>query len=163
MLVSNSSLNPLPLVITCSQVVCPDVGTPSVLLWAPCDLVPWGMIFSEVMRAGGTFVPGPPPWEITFSGLKQKCGDTFFSGKPVFPPPVDGPYGKAKIRLKPDPRVYRHQECALRGERKEAMEKIFREFINRGWSPVTAIGPPTASSSPRRWPGNGSWWLTTAA
>ena len=53
--------------------------------------------------------------------LKQKYGDTFFSGKPVFPPPVRGTYGEAKIRLKQDPRVYRHQEFALRGERKEAM------------------------------------------
>ena len=44
-----------------------------------------------------------------------------------------GPYGEAKIRLKSDPRVYRHREFALRGERKEAMEKILREFIERGW------------------------------
>ena len=65
--------------------------------------------------------------------LKQKYGDTFFSGKPVFPPPVRGPYGDAKIRLKPDPRVYRHREFALRGERKEAMERILRDFIERGW------------------------------
>ena len=65
--------------------------------------------------------------------LKQKYGDTFFSGKPVFSPPVRGPYGEAKIQLKPDPRVYRHQEFALRGERKEAMEKILRDFIERGW------------------------------
>ena len=50
--------------------------------------------------------------------LKQKYGDTFFSGKPVFPPPVRGPYGEAKIRLKQDPGVYRHREFALRGERK---------------------------------------------
>ena len=35
--------------------------------------------------------------------------------------------------LKPDPRVYRHQKVALLGERKEAMEKILREFIDRGW------------------------------
>ena len=35
--------------------------------------------------------------------LKQKYGDTFFSGKPVFPPPVRGPNREAKIRLKPDP------------------------------------------------------------
>ena len=34
--------------------------------------------------------------------VKQKYGDTFFSGKPVFPPPVRGPYGEAKIRLKQD-------------------------------------------------------------
>ena len=51
----------------------------------------------------------------------------------MFPPSVRGPYGEAKIRLKPDPRVYRHREFALRGERKEAMEKILREFIGRGW------------------------------
>ena len=65
--------------------------------------------------------------------LKQKYGDTFFSGKPVFPPPVRGPYGEAKIRLKPDLRVYRQREFALRGERKEAMEKILGEFTERGW------------------------------
>ena len=29
--------------------------------------------------------------------------------------------------------MYRHQEFALRGERKEAMEKILRELIERGW------------------------------
>ena len=55
MLVSNSSLPPLPLDITCSQVVRADVGTPCALPWAPHDLVPWCMISSEVMRAGGTF------------------------------------------------------------------------------------------------------------
>ena len=69
MLVSHSSLNPWPLDIRCSQVVCPDIGTPCALPWAPRDLVLWGMIFSEVMRADGTFVPGPPPWEVTFSRL----------------------------------------------------------------------------------------------
>ena len=62
-LVSHSSLHPLPLDIICSQVVCPDVGTPCALQWAPPDLVPWCMIFPEVIRPGGTFVPGPPPWE----------------------------------------------------------------------------------------------------
>ena len=51
----------------------------------------------------------------------------------MFPPPVPGPYGEAQILLKPDPRVFRHRESALRGQRKEAMEKIVREFINRGW------------------------------
>ena len=44
-----------------------------------------------------------------------------------------GPYGEAKIRLKPVHRVYRHQEFALRGERKDATEEILREFIDRGW------------------------------
>ena len=65
--------------------------------------------------------------------LKQKYGETFFSGKSVFPPPVRGPYREAKIQLKPDPRVYRHREFALRGKRREAMEKILPESIERGW------------------------------
>ena len=69
MLVSHWSLNPLLLETTCSQVVCPDVGTPCALPWAPRDVVPWCMISSEVMRPGGTFIPGPPPWEVTFSRL----------------------------------------------------------------------------------------------
>ena len=69
MLVSRSSLNLLPLDTTCTQVVCPDAGTPCAVPWVSRDLVPWCMIFSEVMRAGGTFVPGPPPWEVKFSWL----------------------------------------------------------------------------------------------
>ena len=60
-----------------------------------------------------------PKIQALTARLKQKYGDTFFSGKPVFPPPVRGPYGEAKIRLKPDPRVYRYQEFALRGEMKK--------------------------------------------
>ena len=96
--------------------------------------------------------------------LKQRYGDTFFSGTPVFPPPVRGPYGEAKIRLKPDPRVYRHREFALRSERKEAMEKILRKFIDRGWfEPCQSARASPALSSPRSWPGNGGWWSTTAA
>ena len=47
--------------------------------------------------------------------LNHKYADTFFSGKPLFPPPVRGPYGGAKIRLKPDPRVYRHREVRPEG------------------------------------------------
>ena len=98
--------------------------------------------------------------------LKQNYGDTFFSGNPVFPPPVRGPYGDPKIQLKPDPRVYRPREFAIfiRGKRRDAMEKILREFTPEvGWSPVTPSGPPAASWSPRRRPGNGGWWSTTAS
>ena len=61
---------------------------------------------------------------------KQKYGDTFLRWKPVFPPPVRGPYSEAKIRLKRDPCVFGHRKFALRGERKEAMEKIPREFMD---------------------------------
>ena len=65
--------------------------------------------------------------------LKQKYGDTFFSEKSVFPPAARGPYGEARIRLKPDPRMYRHRKHPLRGKRKDAMERILREFIDRCW------------------------------
>ena len=65
--------------------------------------------------------------------LKQKYVDTFFSGKPVFPPPVHGLCGERKITLKQDPRVYGHPEFPLRDERREAMGRILQEFIDRGW------------------------------
>ena len=67
MLVSDSSLKPLPLDITCPQVVCPGVGTLCALPRVSRDLVPWCMIFLEAMHASGTFVPGPPPWEVISS------------------------------------------------------------------------------------------------
>ena len=87
--------------------------------------------------------------------LKQKYGDALFRGNPVFPPPVRGQYGEAKIRLKPDPRVYRHREFALRGERKEAMEKILRKFIDRGWlEPCQSEWASPCSVLPKRWPGS---------
>ena len=68
-LVSQSSLKLLALDISCSQVVCPDDGTPCAVPWVSRDLLPWCMIFSETMRAGSTFIPGPPPWEVKFSRL----------------------------------------------------------------------------------------------
>ena len=96
--------------------------------------------------------------------LNQKYGGSFFNGKAVFRPPIRGPYGEAKIRLKPDLRVYRHREFALRGERSRPWRKFSGSSSTEvGWSPVTPSGPPPASSSPRRLPGNGSWSSTTAA
>ena len=47
-------------------------------------------------------VPGKAKIQALRARLKQKYGDTFFSGKPVFPPPVRGRYGEDKIRLKQD-------------------------------------------------------------
>ena len=66
--------------------------------------------------------------------LRQKYGNTFVNGKCVFKPPVRRWYSEAKIRLKTNPRVYRHREFVLGGERKEIMGKILRTFINRGSS-----------------------------
>ena len=43
---------------TFSQVKCAEAA-PAVPLWVPCDLVPWCLSFSEVMRvgSGGIFIP----------------------------------------------------------------------------------------------------------
>ena len=88
--------------------------------------------------------------------LKQKYGDTFFTGKPVFPPPVCGHYGEAKIRLKPDP------GCTGTGSSPSGArgQRPWRGFsgsssTEAGWSPGTQSGPPLASSTPRRLPGSG--------
>ena len=99
----------------------------------PCGGTPQVSSVVQVPRKAKAESDECPKIQTFRARLKQKYGETFFSGKPVFPPPVRGPYGEAKIRPKPDPRVYRHREFALRGERKAAMEKILREFIERDW------------------------------
>ena len=43
-----------------------------------------------------------------------------------------GKYGKAKIKLKPNPKICRHREYELQGERAEGMKTPFIEFIERG-------------------------------
>ena len=65
--------------------------------------------------------------------LKEKYGDTFFTGRPLFPSPGCGPYGEAKIRLEPAPSVYRHRELAPRSASKEAIETLLLEVIDRVW------------------------------
>ena len=35
--------------------------------------------------------------------------------------------------LKPNPRIYRHREYQLQGDRAEAMKKLLAEFFERGW------------------------------
>ena len=48
-------------------------------------------------------------------------------------PPDRGRFGMARIKLKPNPKIYRHREYQLQGDRAKAMEKLLAEFINRGW------------------------------
>ena len=38
-------------------------------------------------------------------------------------PPDRWRFGTARIKLKPNPKIYRHQEYQLKGDRAEAMEK----------------------------------------
>ena len=98
----------------------------------PCGVTPQVRSLVQVPGKAKAESDECPKIQALRARLKHKYGDTFFSGKPVFLPPVRGPYGEARIRLKPDLCVYRHRAFALRGERKEAMEKILREFIERG-------------------------------
>ena len=48
-------------------------------------------------------------------------------------PPDRGRFGTARIKLKPNPKIYRHREYQLQGNRAEAMKKLLAEFIERGW------------------------------
>ena len=48
-------------------------------------------------------------------------------------PPDRGRFGTAKIKLKPNPKIYPHREYQLQGDRAEAMKKLLAEFIERGW------------------------------
>ena len=69
--------------------------------------------------------------------LKDRLFEAYprlFSGVANKNPPDRGKYGMAKIKLKPNPKIYRHREYQLQGERAEAMKKILIEFIERGWT-----------------------------
>ena len=49
--------------------------------------------------------------------------------------PLDrGSFGTAKIKLKPIPKIYRHREYQLQGDRAKAMKKLLAEFIERAWN-----------------------------
>ena len=56
-----------------------------------------------------------------------------FSGVANKNPPDRGRFGTAKIKLKQNPKIYRHREYQLQGDRAEAMKKLLAEFIERGW------------------------------
>ena len=56
-----------------------------------------------------------------------------YSGVANRNPPDRGKYGTAKIKLKPNPKIYRHREYQLQEEQAEAMKKLLKEFIERGW------------------------------
>ena len=70
-------------------------------------------------------------------------------------PPDRGRFGTAKIKLKPNPKIYRHREYQLQGDRAEAMKKLLAEFIERGW-----IKPYPSSCRRRRRASGGWWWIT---
>ena len=68
--------------------------------------------------------------------LKERLINAYprlFSGVANKNPPDRGRFGTAKIKLKPNPKIYRHREYQLQGDRAEAMKKLLAEFIERGW------------------------------
>ena len=70
--------------------------------------------------------------------LKERLINAYprlFSGVADKKPPDRGRFGfgTARIKLKPNPKIYRHREYQLQGDRAEAMKKLFAEFIERGW------------------------------
>ena len=68
--------------------------------------------------------------------LKERLINAYprpFSGVANKNPPDRGRFGTAKIKLKPNPKIYRHREYQLQGDRVDAMKKFLAEFIERGW------------------------------
>ena len=51
-----------------------------------------------------------------------------FSGVANKSPQDRGRFGTARIKLKPNPKIYRHREYQLQGDRAEAMKKLLAEF-----------------------------------
>ena len=67
--------------------------------------------------------------------LKERLINAYprlFSGVANKNPPDRGRFGTGKIKLKPNPKIYRHREDQLQGDRAEAMKKLLAEFIERG-------------------------------
>ena len=56
-----------------------------------------------------------------------------FSGVANKNPPDRGRFGTARIKLKPNSKIYCHREYQLQGDRAEAMKKLLAEIIERGW------------------------------
>ena len=68
--------------------------------------------------------------------LKERLINAFprlFSGVTNKNPPDRRWFGTARIKLKPNPKIYRHREYQLQGDRAEAMKKLLVAFIERGW------------------------------
>ena len=56
-----------------------------------------------------------------------------FSGVANKNPPDRRGFRTARITLKPNPKIYRHREYQLQGDRDEAMKKLLDKFIERDW------------------------------
>ena len=81
-----------------------------------------------------------------------------FSGVVNKKPPDCGRFGTARIKLKPNPKIYRHREYQLQGYRDEAMKKLLAECIERTWiEPSDSEWAIPAFMVPKK--ENGEWRL----
>ena len=68
--------------------------------------------------------------------LKERLIEAYtplFSGVAKKNPPDRGKCGTAKVKLNPNPKIYRHREYQLQGERAQAMKKLLMKFFEHGW------------------------------
>ena len=68
--------------------------------------------------------------------LKERLINAYrrlFSGVANKNLPDRGRFGTARIKLKPNPKIYRHREYQLQGDQAEPIKKLLAEFIERGW------------------------------
>ena len=71
-----------------------------------------------------------------FAELKERLINAYprlSSGVANNNPPDRGRFGTARIKLKPNRKIYHHREYQLQGDRAEAIKKLLAEFIERGW------------------------------
>ena len=73
------------------------------------------------------------PKVAELKGRLMNAYPRLFSGVANKNSPVRGRFGTARIKLKPNPKIYRHREYQLQGDRAEALKKLLAEFIERGW------------------------------
>ena len=70
------------------------------------------------------------------AALKERLINAYrrlFSGVANRNPPDRGRFGIARIKLKPNPKIYRHREYQFQGDRAQALRRLLAEFIERGW------------------------------
>ena len=73
-----------------------------------------------------------PKYKAKMEDIFKFYGDVL-SGKPCQNPPVRGAFGEATIPLKQGYRPRRNHDFQMKGEQEQAMIKILKEFIERGW------------------------------
>ena len=97
--------------------------------------------------------------------LKERLINAYprlFSGVANKTSPDRGRFCTARIKLKPNPKIFRHREYQLQGDLAEAMKKLLAEFLSRaGSNPPTVSGPAQPLWCPGKRRARGGWWLIT--